>query len=271
VTEGDVRSLWLNVNGRRLHTRVAGERLPDPAPHLVFVHGLNVSSRYWVPLGRVAGRWARVFAPDLPGFGWSPKPWRVLSLTELTDTLAGWLRAAQLTRPTLVGNSFGCQIIVDLAVRHPDLLAGAVLNGPTVDPQSRTCGRQFVRWLGDAAHEAPGQLGVLAADYLQSGLRRLVGTLREAMTDHVEGKLMHVAVPTLVVRGARDPIVPQRWAEELTRMLPRGHLVVIPGSGHTTNYTAPLEMSRVMREFLMDAVYRAPVRPAAALRREVRQ
>jgi 2-hydroxy-6-oxonona-2,4-dienedioate hydrolase len=219
----------------------------------------------------VVGRWARVFAPDLPGFGRSPKPWRVLSLTELADTLAEWLQAARLTRPTLVGNSFGCQIIIDLAVRYPALLAGAVLNGPTVDPQARTYKGQLARWVSNAPHEAPSQLGVLAADYLQSGMRRLVGTLREAMTDHVEGKLMHVAVPTLVVRGSRDPIVPQRWAEELTRMLPRGHLVVIPGSGHTTNYTAPLEMSRVMREFLMDAVYRAPVRPAAALRREVRR
>jgi 2-hydroxy-6-oxonona-2,4-dienedioate hydrolase len=256
-----VRSLWITVNGRRLHTRVAGERLPASAPHLVFVHGIGVSSRYWIPLGRVVGRWGRVFAPDLPGFGRSAKPWRVLSLPELAESLAGWLRAAELTRPTLVGNSFGCQVVVELAARHPALLAGAVLNGPTVDPQGRTYARQMLRWVRNAAHEAPSEAGVLLTDYAQCGARRLVGTLRTALTDHIEAKLMHVPVPTLVIRGARDPIVPQRWAEEITRMLPRGHLVVIPGSGHTTNYTAPLAMSRVMREFLMDAVYRNPHAP----------
>lgn len=53
-----------------------------------------------------------------------------------------------------------------------------------------------------------------------------------------------------MVRGSRDPIVPQRWAEEVARLLPRGRLEVIPGGPHVVNYTVPAEFVRVIRPFL---------------------
>ncbi|MCA1991296.1 MAG: alpha/beta hydrolase, partial [Coleofasciculus sp. S288] len=68
--------------------------------------------------------------------------------------------------------------------------------------------------------------------------------------DPIEQKLPHVPVPTLVVRGKLDPMVPQEWAEEVVSLLPKGQLAVIPGKGHTLNYSAPLELVRVTRAFL---------------------
>ena len=70
------------------------------------------------------------------------------------------------------------------------------------------------------------------------------------MEDRIEEKLPHVRVPALVVRGSKDPIVPQRWAEEVARLLPMGRLVVVPGAPHTLVYDAPLELARVVRPFL---------------------
>src|SRR5947208_3308850 len=57
-------------------------------------------------------------------------------------------------------------------------------------------------------------------------------------------------VPVLVVRGTRDPIVPQRWAEEAARRLPQGRLVVVRGAAHTMNFTSPDELARVVRPFV---------------------
>ncbi|WP_446377124.1 alpha/beta fold hydrolase [Coleofasciculus sp. E2-BRE-01] len=57
-------------------------------------------------------------------------------------------------------------------------------------------------------------------------------------------------VPTLVVRGGKDPLVPPYWAEEVVELLPQAQLAVIPGGGHTLNYSAPLELSRVTKAFL---------------------
>ena len=54
------------------------------------------------------------------------------------------------------------------------------------------------------------------------------------------------------MRGSNDPIVPQRWAEEATRLLPQGRLAVVPGAFHTVNFSSPLELVRVMVPFLAE-------------------
>ncbi len=87
-------------------------------------------------------------------------------------------------------------------------------------------------------------------DYLSAGLRRSFATFRHALEDRMEEKLPHLEVPTLVVRGERDPIVPQRWAERAAHLLPEGRLVVVPGAAHTMNYAAPSDLARVVHSFI---------------------
>jgi hypothetical protein len=65
-------------------------------------------------------------------------------------------------------------------------------------------------------------------------------------------KLPDVACPTLVVRGTKDPICRQDWAEFVARRLPLGRLAVIPEVAHTLCYTAPRELAEVARAFLDD-------------------
>ena len=219
---------------------------------MVLVHGLVVSSRYMVPTAERLAPHCRVFAPDLPGFGRSEKPPRVLDVAGLSDALSAWMGEVGLERAALVGNSFGCQIIADLAVRHPARVERAVLQGPTMDPLGRSVPRQVGRFLIDAPREPLSLLPIELLDYISAGTRRAWRTFRYALEDRIEKKLPHMRVPTLVVRGSRDPIVPQRWAEAATRSLPMGRLVVIPGSAHAMNYSSPLELTRVVLPFLSE-------------------
>ena len=121
---------------------------PSPAPRLpvVRVHGLGLSGRYMLPVARHLAPHFAVYLPDLPGFGDSEKPADTLDVPGLADALAAWIAAAGLARAALLGNSFGCQIIADLAARHPDLVERAVLQGPTTPPDERSWLWQFVRW-----------------------------------------------------------------------------------------------------------------------------
>lgn len=102
----------------------------------------------------------------------------------------------------------------------------------------------------NAAREAPGRGRIMFSDYRKAGVRKIWTTIRVALADHIEDKLPGITAPTLVVRGARDPIVPQRWAEEVTRLLPRGGLRVLPDLAHTLNYTAPMQLVAAIRPFL---------------------
>jgi len=91
---------------------------------------------------------------------------------------------------------------------------------------------------------------ITIVDYGKAGIRRILATIRMAIEDRIEDKLPGIAAPTLVVRGGNDPLVPQPWAEEVACRLPRGELRVLPGLGHTINYTAPREFMATLRPFL---------------------
>jgi 2-hydroxy-6-oxonona-2,4-dienedioate hydrolase len=238
------------VGGLRVHARASGGPAPRVSTAVVLVHGLVVSSRYMVPTAEQLARYRRVFAPDLPGFGRSERPLQALDVAGLADALSAWMGEVGLERAALVGNSMGCQVIVDLAVRHPDRVERAVLQGPTMDPLGRSVPRQVGRFLLDVPREPISLLPIELLDYLSVGTRRAWRTFRYALKDRIEEKLPNMRVPTLVVRGSRDPIVPQRWTQEMTALLPMGRLSVIPGAAHAANYGWAAEFARVIQEFL---------------------
>src|SRR5215204_5072385 len=135
-----------------MHARVSVDPAPSQSLPLVLVHGIGVASRFMVPVAELLAPYHRVYAPDLPGFGKSEKPSHALNLVELTDALAGWTRATGLDSVAFLGNSFGCQIVADLALRYPELVERVVLQGPTMDPRARTARRQIARLLLNSRH-----------------------------------------------------------------------------------------------------------------------
>lgn len=261
-----LQDLWIETAAGRLYARASRQRAANAAS-VMLVHGMVVSSRYMVPTAERLARICNVYAVDLPGYGKSAKPEKILSLSELADALAGWMRAAGLEKAHLVGNSFGCQIIAEFAVRHPAQVQRLVLQGPTVDPAARSPWRQFLRLAHNSWRE-PRSLGPISMrDYWDAGLPRAWATMKIALQDRIEDKLPHIRAPTLVVRGTRDPLVPRPWAERVARLLPRGTLAEIPGAPHTINYSAPDAFVELIAPFLG---LRTPLyeRSQAALRRQ---
>jgi pimeloyl-ACP methyl ester carboxylesterase len=220
---------WTDIGGVRIHDVATIDR---SRPTVVLVPGIGLSHRVMLPIAELLAPHLAVRAPDPPGFGRSDKPRRPLELPELADALAAWIEAAGIGHPALVGNSFGCQVIVELAARHPDRVACAVLQGPTMDAAARSLPSQTWRWLRDTVQERPDPRARLR-DYRDAGLRRVLATYRLALRDRVEDKLPGVVAPTLVVRGPDDPIVSQAWAETVADLLPAGQLVVTDSGAHT--------------------------------------
>ncbi len=260
---GRLVSMWTRVRGLRVHARVSTEPLPPGAPTIVLVHGVAVSHRYLLPIARHLAPLARVYLPDLPGYGKSDKPpIRELTVPDLADWLGAWMDAIGLERAHMLGNSFGCQILVDFAVRYPDRVDRLVLQGPTMDPHARTAVRQVSRWLATSVFERPSEGLVLLRDLLDLGVRRLVGMVEIGLNDPIERKLPGVCAPTLVVRGSRDLIVPENWAEEVTALLPDGRLVVVEGAAHTINYSQPAWLRDIIWPFLTGDADKAGMAPA---------
>jgi 2-hydroxy-6-oxonona-2,4-dienedioate hydrolase len=65
----------------------------------------------------------------------------------------------------VLGNSVGCQIVVEFAARYSDRLERLILAGPAMDPQARTAWQQIVRWLRNARYECLSQVPISVRDY----------------------------------------------------------------------------------------------------------
>jgi 2-hydroxy-6-oxonona-2,4-dienedioate hydrolase len=245
-----MESKRVQVDGCSLHYRVPHQR---PAPDhltLVMVHGLVVSSRYMLPTAAQLAPYYHVYLPELPGFGKSEKPDHYQDLDEMADTLAAWMSTLGLPQAVLLGNSLGCQIIARFAVRHPERIHSAIFVGPTMDARARTAHQEIGRWLLNALFEPFSLYPVVIRDYLDIGFRRFVATFRYGLQDQIEARLPQMNIPTLVVRGSRDTVVPQYWAERVTDLLPQGKLVVLEKAAHDVNYNTPIELARTIRMFL---------------------
>jgi pimeloyl-ACP methyl ester carboxylesterase len=235
---------WETVAGIRAHARLGGV-----GPPIVLVHGLAVSSLYFVPLAERLTRSFKVLAPDLPGYGRSATPRRALDIPELARALHEWFDLARIESATVLGNSLGCQIAVEFALQSPTRVRSLVLVGPTMDRGAPTILGQFGRLVRDAIREPLSLNLAEARDYVRMGPLRILSTARFALADPFETKLPRVAQPTLVIRGERDPIVPQEWMERVVELLPDARSAVVAGAPHAVHWAAVEEVAGLVEEF----------------------
>jgi pimeloyl-ACP methyl ester carboxylesterase len=244
------------VDGIPIHARVSPHFVVGRTP-LVFVHGLGVSVRYLEPTMSLLVAEHHVAGLDLPGFGRSGTPPEALDTHGLASALAAWLDVRGIGPAVFVGNSYGCQVIVEMAMRDPQRIVGLVLNAPTMDPAHRTISGQMLRVLADIPFEPFGLGWVVLRDYLRVGPLRLLTTLRYALADRIEEKLPDITAPTVVVCGAHDPVVTMAWAAEAARLVgvsSRGAigatLSVVPTGAHALPYDDPTAFAALIESFV---------------------
>lgn len=267
-----LQSTRLHAGGYELHALVS--RDGPQRPPVVLVHGLGMSTRYLRPLAESLADEVFVSAPDLPGFGHSQSPRRVLTIPELARALIAWLDALRLETAALVGNSLGCQIIAEAAARHPERVSHAVLIGPSMDPGARTAASQIARLIRVAFREPLAMSRVAVVDYLHCGTRRLWRTFQHGLEHPMADRLRQVRCPTLVLRGEHDLLATAPWCEEIRQRLPDGELVTIPDAAHAVHFSHPDVVAATVTTFLDEhpgsATRSQPLRPDDRVSRRLR-
>lgn len=218
---------------------------------LVLIHGLGMSSasfRWLIP--HLVDEF-HVIALDLPGCGDSDRPVVPMSVAELVDAVAAWATALDLPQADFLGHSLGGQVVSQLAALHPERVRRAVLVAATPDPVTGGAVAKAARLLLDGMREPLWFVATAVRDYVRARPSAMWWTLRRALQIDAETLADRLDVPTLVVRGSRDPIITQIWAEELHRRLDLGRLVVVPGGTHGLPAQSPQALAHAVRDFLL--------------------
>ncbi len=220
----------MEVDGLRMHALVAGA-----GPPVVLVHGFGVSGAYMRPLAELLARSCTVLVPDLPGQGQSERPRTSPGVRGQADALGRWLGEADIRRPAVVGNSMGCQVVTDLAVRRPEAVGPMVLVGPTIDPARRGAPRQILSLLREAGREPMPLVRLAVRESVGGGIGLLVAAARSAIDDRMEDRLPLIEQSTVVVYGDQDGFLGRDWAERVAALLPHGRFVVAVGEAHAVH------------------------------------
>jgi 2-hydroxy-6-oxonona-2,4-dienedioate hydrolase len=246
----NIRRRFVPVGKLRLFTLSSENQSFNGKPPLVLVQGLAIAARYWLPAIAELSKDFNVYAFDFPGWGKSDKPNRVLNIAELSDNLAAWTEAMRIDRAVFVGHSFGCQILADFALRHKRKIERIIFAAPTLDFAARNFSILFARSLLNARNEPWSLIHIAVTSLFEFGLVRQIKTLQIALRDRIEEKLPQIEIQTLVLRGERDTVVPQNWAETFAAFLPNAELAIIKNGTHGFNYSSPVQFAAAIREFL---------------------
>lgn len=256
---------WTRIDGVDVFYRESP--MPPPAPAMVHLHGFGLSGRYLLPTAERLRDDFHTFVPDLPGFGRSGSPSSALDVPGLADAAARFLDDREIKTATLVGNSMGCPVIWELAHRHPERVDRAVLVSPAGGIHNQPLRRAIRQLAQDGTREPKTLVQVAAPDYLRFGIPSTV-KLFQALTKYPMVERMHeLNVPTLVVIGSRDPLMPgPKRVKELSRQSEHHVLlVVLDGAAHAINYSNPDELAHVIRLFMADKpIIDNPASPGSA-------
>ncbi|EFG03599.1 hydrolase (plasmid) [Streptomyces clavuligerus] len=262
---------------------------PDPgAATAVFLHGLGGWTHNWAALIDLVRDTAHCLAVDLPGFGRSaPPPDGVVTVGRQAAAVAGHLDRAGHRRVHLVGNSLGALAALHLAAERPDLVATLTLVSPVLPalptPQALRvallglpgasrllAGQSVERQLddlyrliyADPALVGDGQRAVEARErqrraqlpyapaVLAAGVRAVVRAHLPLPGGSPWQQARRIAVPTLLVYGRDDRLVPFRTASRAHAAFRDARLLTLPGVGHVAMQERPRPVAAALRALI---------------------
>jgi pimeloyl-ACP methyl ester carboxylesterase len=268
-------------DGLRLYCRVFGDDRPE-APTVICLPGLTRNSRDFIELAnRLRGAY-RVLAPDLRGRGRSAYDphWENYQPTAYCADFAALLAARNVRSAIVIGTSLGALLAMLLAVRHPDIVCGIVLNdaGPEVDPKGAErikgyVGRQQpVRTWPEAIAQVRNTYGAALPGLSEAQWERYtrqcyreneagipvpdsdpnIGQLfrsGEATPQTLWPVFEQLALPILVIRGASSDILGAATVARMAEEKPDLKHVTVANRGHAPLLDEP-ECVAAIDEFL---------------------
>ena len=238
---------YVEADGFRIRYREGGQG--EPLVHLHGAGGLR-----WGAAHDILARQFRVIAFEMPGFGDSAENTRTQNMAELGLTMARAAAALGLDRFNLWGTSFGGKAACWAAVQAPERLSALVLQAPAAilppgsAPASGTP-EQMARQLYGHPERMPPMPARDPAVAAKQGA--LVGRLRGAGRDpDLEARMKTLDVPTLVVWGTLDRMIPPETARIYKTLLPNCHLVLVYDAGHASDAERPEAFAEVVGDFV---------------------
>lgn len=252
--------LFISLDNAQIFTTSFG---PTSAPAFLALGGWIGSWEDWLePLSLLSHTW-HTLSYDHRGSGITIAPLKSLTYTQLVDDVFAVLDAYGVERCILAAMSMGAAIAFGAALKNPHRFSGLVIvNGayywPTPPEQDTFLAglqQDYSRTLDRFVHACVPEKD---SDHIKRWGRRIldraspeaaIALYRMAGTIDLRDDLSRITLPTLIVHGDADTLVPVQSARWLAETLPNSRLVIISGAGHVPIMTQPAEVVRAILGF----------------------
>lgn len=270
----------IQLHGHRVCFREAGE-----GPLILLIHGITGRSDQWEPAIEHLAREHSVIAPDLLGHGESAKPRGDYSLGAYASAVRDTMVALGHERATIVGHSLGGGIAMQFAYQFPERCERMVLVssgglGREVHPMLRAAtlpgselvlpllthatllggGASIGRGLGKLGLQAGIDMAEISRGFASLGnaeaRHAFIQTMRAVLdaggqrVNALDRLYLAEAVPSLLVWGADDPIIPPEHGRTAHELMPGSRLEVLDGVGHFPQLERPYEFAGLLADFV---------------------
>jgi pimeloyl-ACP methyl ester carboxylesterase len=231
-------------------------------PPCLVLHGLE-GHEGWQDFHAGLAETMRVIAPSHPGYGHTERPDWITTVQHQAIFYHWLLQATDLSDVTLVGTNVGGWIAAYMAIMCPERLRRLVLVAPAgIKPERDETLDIFVTpWReviqrGFANPDRFEQIYAASPLVEFGGIREhgRVMTMRMCFRPYLydpalDGMLPKVTVPTLIVQGRNDRIMPLECAETFQRQIPRSEVRLLDQCGHFAHLDQPQVLAHIVREF----------------------
>lgn len=257
--------MFATINGIQIAFTDEGEGIP-----MLFIHGFPLNRRAWASQVEAFKPRFRVIVPDLRGFGESGSSEGPVSMSRFAEDIWALSQHLGLDRVILAGHSMGGYIALALANAHPALLRGLVLAGTKAGRDSvdaataRQVAAHTVRRDGPAAVlDAMAEKMLFPPDADDQKIAAVRDCMAPANPEGIAGALLGMAmrpdsqemltkirVPTLVITGSEDALIPPSESEAMAKAIPDAQLRIIPRAGHLVAVDQSAAFNHAMQEWL---------------------
>jgi pimeloyl-ACP methyl ester carboxylesterase len=241
---------------------------------LVLLHAFPIGANLWEPQMRSIPPGWRLITPDLRGFGGSMEldSLSALSMTDYADDVADLIDELGIKRAVIGGCSMGGYAALAMYASRPDLFEGLVLansRSGADSPEARANRRSMLALVdregpqGVARDMMPKLLGKTTREEkpdVEATVRRLIKGQSPAGIRSAIHRMMHrvdsgpllpqIMVPTLVITGDEDEIIPVEESRRMAGAIPGATLVIVPRAGHLANLEQPDAFNAALSTFL---------------------
>ncbi|HEY7632765.1 MAG TPA: alpha/beta hydrolase [Thermoleophilaceae bacterium] len=219
---------------------------------LVVLHGAG-GPRITPAHERLAEQFRMLYV-QIPGFGGSPANERSQTLEDLAETIAELAEAVELDRYALLGTSFGGATAAWIAILHPERVSELVLESPAAfRPNDEPLPSLSPEQIFQALHAHPDRLPPLPMPSPETAEKQL-GFVRRVLaatdTEAFAERLRGLPVPTMVMFGTRDGLIPTEMGRRYKELIPGCDYVIVYDAAHEISTDRPEAYVELVADFL---------------------